>query len=144
MRSGCRRAFGTEQSTTMLSIRVIRFLISGLIGLTVNLGLYRFFTSLGVHYLAGSALALLLALVVGFVLQKYWTFEDRSHERAHVQLSLYMLVGLGNLAVNSVVVYVLVGIFGVYYLLAQAIGAGTVAIVSFFIYREFIFTAPPA
>ena len=120
-------------------MRIAKFLTTGAIGITINLSIYHTLVVVGVQYLAGSAIALGIAMIVGFLLQKYWTFEEHSPERARVQFMQYVGVGLAGLALNSAVVYLLVGHFGVWYLLAQAIGAGIVAVFSFFMYREIIF-----
>jgi dolichol-phosphate mannosyltransferase len=120
-------------------MRIIKFLITGGIGLTVNLGTFRILEFFEVPYLAGSVGAFLLAMCTGFVLQKYWTFEDRSFERAHVQLALYAGLALVNLTVNTGIVYVLVAYASTHYLIAQTIGAGVVAIASYFFYKLYIF-----
>jgi putative flippase GtrA len=114
--------------------------MSGAIGLTVNLGIFRALYVLGVPYLIGSIAAFLVALVVGFILQKYWTFEERTNERAHKQFMLYSTLALCNLVVNTLVVYLLVEHALVHYLVAQTVGAGLVAAVSYFVYRLYIFT----
>ncbi len=120
-------------------MRIIKFLITGAIGISVNLGVFHVLYILGVPYLVGSMTGLLISMGVGFVLQKYWTFEEPSSERARSQFVQYALLALGNLALNTGIVYVLVDKLGMYYLLAQTIGAATIAIDSFFIYRAFIF-----
>jgi putative flippase GtrA len=122
-------------------MRVGKFLLSGLVGLSVNLGVFRSLYVLGVPYLAGSAVAFSIALVVGFVLQKYWTFGERTPERARTQFVLYAMLALCNLAVNTLIVYALVEYAGAHYLIAQTVGAGLVAFVSYFVYRLYIFRA---
>src|SRR3989344_7253726 len=81
-------------------MRIFKFLIVGAIGLSVNLGIFHTLYVLGVQYLIGSISALLIAMVVGFVLQKYWTFEERSHERTRIQFMFYVALSLCNLGVN--------------------------------------------
>lgn len=120
-------------------MRVLKFLVAGGIGVSVNLGLFHLLYVAGVPYLTGSIVALLVSMVVGFLLQKYWTFEDRMLAGAHVQFLQYAALALGNLALNTAIVYVLIGKLGVFYLLAQAIAAALVATYSFFVYRWFIF-----
>lgn len=120
-------------------MRVFKFLITGAIGLSVNLGVFRTLYVLGVPYLTGSISALLIAMVVGFVLQKYWTFEERSHERTRAQFMLYGMLSLCNLGVNTLIVYLLVEHANLYYLIAQAIGAGLVAFTSYLAYKHYIF-----
>ena len=125
-------------------MRILRFLFTGAFSLAVNLGVYRLLYGLGVPYLAGSILAFLCGLCVGFVLQKFWTFKDRAHGRAHTQFFLYALVALVNLMINTAIVYILKGFFGVHYLLAQTVGAGVVALTSYLIYNLYIFADKPA
>lgn len=124
----------------MRSRRILKFLFVGAIGLLVNLGTYYLATKLHVQYLVGSTVAFLVAMCVGFILQKYWTFGDHSWERMHTQFALYAMLTLCNLAANTLVVYLLVTYANTYYLIAQTIGAGLVALVSYGIYRRYIFT----
>jgi putative flippase GtrA len=49
------------------------------------------------------------------------------------------MLALGNLALNTGIVYVLIDKLDVEYLLAQTVGAGIIAVDSFFFYRAFIF-----
>ena len=120
-------------------MRVLRFLIVGIIGISVNLGMFHALYVLGVPYLAGSIAGFSVAVFVGFVLQKYWTFSDRSSGHVRTQFAFYAALTSGNLVLNTGIVYLLVGRLGVQYLLAQAIGAAIVAIDSFFVYHIFIF-----
>lgn len=120
-------------------MRILKFLAVGVVGISVNLGVFRTLYISGVPYLAGSVAGFLIAVFVGFILQKYWTFEDRSPGRTRAQFAFYAAVTLGNLALNTGVVYVLVGKLGVHYLLAQAFGAALVAVDSFLVYQTFIF-----
>ncbi len=123
--------------------RILKFLITGGIGLTVNLGTYHTLYVLGVPYLQGSIVALFIAIIVGFILQKYWTFDDRGSSRTSVQFMQYAAVALMNLVFNTAIVYALVDLAHVHYLIAQTIGAGLVAIASFFIYKKYVFKSTP-
>lgn len=123
-------------------MRALRFLITGGIGLSVNLGVFHTLYVLGVPYLIGSILGFIFALFVGFTLQKYWTFEEHTRGRVHRQFVLYSTLAVCNLAVNTLVVYVLIEYASVHYLIAQTVGAGLVALTSYFVYRFYIFTDP--
>ena len=120
-------------------MRVLRFLISGGIGISVNLGMFHLLVILGTSYLTGSIIAFLFAMIVGFLLQKYWTFEDRAPERVQRQLFWYASLALGNLALNTLIVYALIEYRHIYYLVAQAVGAGSVALTSYVVYSLYIF-----
>ena len=120
-------------------MRILRFGIAGLLGISVNLGVFHMLVVLGMPYLMGSIVAFFIAMLVGFALQKYWTFEEHTHERARKQLMLYSMLALCNLGVNTLIVYLLVEYVSAHYLIAQTIGAGSVALTSYFIYRRYIF-----
>lgn len=119
--------------------RVLKFLTTGGIGLTVNLSVFHIFVTLGVPYLMGSIVALVIAMLVSFILQKYWTFEERTFGRTHRQFIQYALLALFNLGINTLIVYLSVEHLHVHYLIAQTIGAGMVAFTSYFTYKFYIF-----
>lgn len=120
-------------------MRVLKFLIAGVIGMSVNLGVFHLLYVLGVPYLIGSIAGVLVAMVIGFIFQKYWTFGDRASGRTHTQFVLYGALALTNLLLNTGIIYILIGTFGVYYLLAQAIGAAVTSTDSFIAYHFVIF-----
>ncbi len=121
-------------------MRVVKFLISGALGLATNIGLVALCVEkFNFHYLTASVIGFSAAVIIGFLLQKYWTFGEETGERIQTQFILYALLALFNLAMNTALVYSLVEFFEVYYLFAQALGALSVATVSFFSYREIIF-----
>ncbi|MCC6290738.1 GtrA family protein [Candidatus Nomurabacteria bacterium] len=120
-------------------MRGLKFFLTGLVGLSVNLGVFNLLYLLGLPYLYGSVMSFLVAMVVGFLLQKYWTFEDCSRERAYVQFASYAALTSCNLLLNTFIVYALVDYADVYYLVAQATGAGLLSLLSYFVYRFYIF-----
>jgi len=56
----------------------IRFMIVGACGVVVNLGLFSFFLRLGMSELLASPVAIEASIVSNFLLNNYWTFQDRS------------------------------------------------------------------
>jgi len=52
------------------------------------------------HYLWGAVVGFCISLVVTFALQKYWTFQDKTHHRVHKQFGMYFIVALINVALN--------------------------------------------
>ena len=120
--------------------QVARFLIAGGLGLGVNLlGFYLLEHVFSMPYVAASVLALSFSTIVGFFLQKYWTFRHRQSEQTARQFALYVIVALGNLGVDAVVVYTMVDVLLLQKLLAQATAAGTVAVWSYFLYKNILF-----
>lgn len=120
--------------------RIVKYLMTGGIGITVNLGLYHVLVAYAhMHYLAGSIVAVSCSTVVGFLLQKFWTFEERTTDTAHTQFALYTILAVCNIGLNTLIVYALAGLMHVHYLAAQGFAAAVVAVWSYFLYREVVF-----
>ena len=119
---------------------IIKYVISGSSALTVDLVLLFTFTNyLGMWYLISSILAFLIAFVVSFGLQKFWTFRDNSMIQIKKQAGIYFLVTSMNLVINTGAIYLMVDHFGIWYLYAQVLISGILAITSYLIYKFKIF-----
>lgn len=120
--------------------RVLKYLASGCIGIVVNLGSLHILADIvGIHYLVSSVIAVSISTIVGFLLQKYWTFDARETQGTAGQFGLYVAVAVLNIALNTLIVFVLVDFFGFHHLPAQFVGAAIVAVSSYVIYKKIIF-----
>jgi putative flippase GtrA len=120
--------------------RYVRFIISGVLTAVVGLSILAFLTEvLSLWYLASSVIAHICALVVNFILQKHWTFLDRERRRIVRKANLFALVSVFNLVLNTAAMYLLVDVLGLWYLLAQAIVMGGIALLNYTVYRSIIF-----
>lgn len=117
-------------------VRLVRFIISGGTGAFVDLSFLYIFTSIfHIWYVISTAAAFIIAFGVSFVLQKYWTFRDHSNDQLHKQASLYFIVAVANLFLNTYLVYFFVQSFHIHYIVSQIIASIIIAFESFFIYR---------
>ncbi|MDE2037752.1 MAG: GtrA family protein [Patescibacteria group bacterium] len=124
--------------------RVVRFVSSGAVGAAIDLGLlFLFVRVMDAWYLPSAVVAFVLSYAVSFILQKFWTFRERSMERAHVQASSYLLLALANLVLNTLLMYALVTGIGLEYLAAQIIASAIIAVESYAFYK-LIFKVPVA
>lgn len=122
------------------TLQIVRYLISGGTAAIVDLGLLFVFVEwLSIYYIIAAIIAFLISFVVSFVLQKYWTFKDARTQDVHKQVSVYFLVALINLGINTLLIYIFVEFFGMHYIFGQILASGLIAISSFFIYSLFIF-----
>ena len=119
---------------------VLRYLISGGSAAMTNLLLYLFLERvLGIYYVFSSILAFCVAFYVSFLLQKFWTFDNHDMDTVRQQGILYLFVVLSNLALGSLGLYLLVEYVHLYDVVAWFIVNAILAIVSFFIYKYFVF-----
>lgn len=121
-------------------LKVVRFVISGGSAAVVHLSVLWFLTDiLDLWYLISGVVAFLVAFVVSFLMQKYWTFKNRSVDKIKTQTGTYFFIAVFNLGLNTFMLYLFVEIFHVHYLLAQLVIGAVVAVWSYFAYSHFVF-----
>jgi len=121
-------------------VTIAKFVASGSTAAAVEFSLlYVLKEYAGLHYLISSSIAFCVAVVVGFTLQKFWTFENRELDRIQRQAIQYFALGLTNLGINAVLMYLLVENFHLWYMLAQVLACGMLACNNFLMYNLFIF-----
>jgi dolichol-phosphate mannosyltransferase len=119
---------------------VLRYLIAGsLVALVDFFLLYILTEFFHVWYLTSSVIALSIAVIVSFILQKVWTFQDHSLAGVRVQFFLHILLSGANIVLNTFLLYLFVEQMLLWYLLAQFLASGILACMNFFVYRKFIF-----
>ena len=132
----CHRAPGGIFKKNILA----RYLVAGFTGAGTQIGLLFIFTDLvGFWYLYSSLIAFVVAIIVSFTLQKFWTFADKNIDGMHNQFFKYLLVALFGIVFNTSFMFVLVDIFGLWYILAQIIVGAIIAALNFLMYKLFIF-----
>jgi len=124
----------------VFAAKVGRYLFSGGIAAVTNLVLLYVLTDLAhIWYLISSVLSFLVAFMVSFFLQKFFTFQDHGREDTHKQALVYLLVTGTNLVINTALIYALVQYAGFHYLVAQILTSIAIAVESYVIYGMFIF-----
>ena len=122
------------------TLEILRFIVAGGIATGTNLGflyiLTRFF---GFWYIFSAVIAYLVATLVSFTLQKFWTFSHRSLDRVNKEFAWYVLNNILCIAFDIVGLYILVEYFGMWYMFAQFILLALIALWNFFVFRFFIF-----
>ena len=105
--------------------RFARFCTVGGIGAVLNLATLYWLTQLGMYYLLAGAIAIEVGLLSNFALNKSWTFKDRGVKGVRYAVSALgrdHVVRLVGIALNLAVLWLLSGLFGLYYLTSQLIG----------------------
>ncbi|MFA6095714.1 MAG: GtrA family protein [Candidatus Paceibacterota bacterium] len=119
---------------------VARYVISGLIAASVQVGSLAFFVEkMGFHHTTAVPIAFIISAVVAFCFQKFWTFRDSSMEHTHFQAALYIALVFIALALNMALMYILVDIFLLWYIFAQVVTIGLVTIVTFLCNKNIVF-----
>ena len=123
--------------------QLFKYLLSGITVAVFELALlYAFTEYLHIWYLFSAILAFFFAFCLSFSLQKFWTFQDTRKEGIPAQVSLYLFVSVCNLGINVVALYLLVQVAGLWYMFAQVLINGGIAVWSFVLYKFVIFKFP--
>lgn len=118
----------------------VKYIFSGGTAVAADLILLALFKEVFVmNYLVAAILAFIIAFGVSFTMQKFWTFSDKKINGMHRQVVIYFVIAVGNLLVNTLLMYVFVDFIHVWYLLSQVIASGLIALTSFFLYRRLVF-----
>lgn len=122
------------------AFKIFRYLVSGGSAAVVHIAmLFVFVEFFHLWYVLGSVFAFLIAFVVSFLLQKFWTFKNTNKDGIHKQATVYFIVAVINLGLNTLFIYLAVEFLNLHYILGQIVASGLIAISSFFIYSKFIF-----
>ena len=79
----------------------IKFCVTGLSGVFVNLGAFQLLTEFGVHRYLASPIAIELSIISNFLINNYWTFGDRDLAGAkRIRGLKFNVVSLLSLAVS--------------------------------------------
>lgn len=117
----------------------IRYFVASLIALFVDALMLFVLTSLfDVHYLVSAGMAFLCGLAITYTLSIHWVFERR-HARAGFEFFVFFVTGLTGLLINELVLWVLTGGLGFYYMVSKIASAGIVFLWNFFARRYVLF-----
>lgn len=108
-----------------------RYFLAGLIVIFVDFAvLYALVDLFFMEVVLSSAIAFALANITSFVLNKFWTFKNKS--RAFMKIYFkFLLVSLIGLAMTVSLMYCFVKIVGLWYIAAKVLVAGIVVIWNF-------------
>ena len=111
--------------------RFQKFLLVGAVGLGVNQGvLFALVDRASLAVAMASPIAIFLSMIVTFILNERWTWQDRGQGRILHRAVLYGSINSGGLLINWLLLVSLHRI-GLDYLIANLIGAGVAAVWNF-------------
>jgi putative flippase GtrA len=127
--------------------RWLIFNVVGAAGIAVQLAVLALLTRARMDYLLATALAVEASVLHNFFWHERWTWEDRRHSGGQVVAALarfHLANGAVSIIGNLLLMRLLVGAFGVYYLVANVSAIAACSVVNFFAGDRFVFVRPPA
>jgi putative flippase GtrA len=120
-----------------------RFLVVGIGGYVVNLGVFAVLDALGTPYVPASVLSYAVANALMYLGNRYFTFR-LGHEGFWGAYARYMLVGVVVVALNAAILAALVEGTGINAVLGQAISLLLITPVAFVLFKRWTFRIRPA
>ena len=120
--------------------QIIRYILAGGIATAFNLVILfvcvRYFN---LWYLTGAIISFCSAVIISYLLQKFFVFKNYSTEKMHLQFLNFFVFNLVMLGVNTLLMYIFVDIMGFWYLLAQALSSTIGACINYIYFNKVIF-----
>ena len=124
---------------------LVRYGLTGIFGVLVNLGSFQILLLLGMHKFLASPIATELSIVSNFLMNNYWTFADRTMLGSkRIRGLKYNLVALATLAVSYATFIALSILFPhASPVLLQACGIAPAAVLNYFVNSRWTFRSAP-
>lgn len=136
----------SKSSPTMLLLgsrglhEFIRYAAASGIALAADVGVLSLLTSIfGVSYLVSGALGFLVGLVVVYILSVRWVFEQRVFRDWRSEFLMFAFIGIVGLFLNEVILWILTGQLGLFYLLSKAVSVAVVFSWNFGVRKRLLF-----
>lgn len=117
--------------------RIVKFGIVGLSGMVIKLGIMCGLTELfGIHYTISYGTGFTLSVINNYFWNSKFTYKDRISGRK--ELFKYASVSSLTLAINEVIIFIMTGIIGIWYVISAIVGIGIAFLVNFFFSHKFV------
>jgi putative flippase GtrA len=101
-----------------------RYTIVGAAALLADLATLFLLTHFGgVYYLVSAAVAFSIGLMINYLVSAVWVFAHRTVQNRTVEFGIFAAIGVAGLGLNELGMWLLSGLWGVYYLWAKLITA---------------------
>jgi putative flippase GtrA len=124
-----------------MSKQLLRFSMVGILNFTVDLLVFTVLNSIfKLDYLLCQALGYTAGLINSFVLNKFWTFNDKTiNKQTTAQLAKFILVNLFTLSITLIVMKILVANLSLNVFLAKIFIPAVSSVLNFFGYKLLAF-----
>lgn len=110
--------------TDNLLVQLFRyFVVSGLSLVIDFITLFVFTDVLLIHYLVSSVLSYSLGLIINYYISVNWVFGTRKFSDRRKEFTIFVIIGIAGLGVNTGVMWICTSLLSLYYLAARIISA---------------------
>jgi putative flippase GtrA len=127
-----------------MNTEIFKYVIAGGLAFLVDFSvLYVCTEFLDMHYLLSNLLGYFSGLFITYALNTRWVFSYRRYKKTWLEFLIFNAIVVASLGLNQAMMAMLVGIWGMYYLLAKIVSSVCVTAFNYFA-KKFILFHPTA
>ena len=120
--------------------KVLRYIFSGIVSSFSNfIILYLLVQEFHLWYLISAMISFCFGIIVSYCLHKFITFKNYSKKGITQQFSHFFIFNLIMLGLNTLLMYIFVDVFGLWYLFSQVFITICTAFVNYFVFSRVLF-----
>ena len=113
-------------------LQFIRYFFVGGVAAVVNIGMLFIFTDVcHIYYLVSNIISFTLGLIINYILSKRLVFQDKILLSASKEFTIYAVIGVVGLGIDTLLVGIFTDTFNIYYILSKIISTLLVFIWNF-------------
>lgn len=113
--------------------QLLRYTVVGGVSFLVDYSILFSLTKyVGLYYLISATISFLVGLVLNYILSTHWIFKKSRLSNKSVEFTVYGLIGVVGLLLNSILMYLFTDVLQIHYMLSKLVAASLVMIWNFY------------
>ena len=109
-----------RHKSTNRTVEIFRYLVSGIVAFGVDTTILYALTE---YYLLSSIISFCVGLLVSYMLNVIWVFNDRKIVNRKLEFSIFLIISLVGLVMNSLCMWLFTSVLLAYYLYSKIISS---------------------
>lgn len=119
--------------------QIIKFGFVGAVAFLIEYGILILLTDVfGIYYLVSSVIAFTVSVIFNYYASVRWVFTVRKKQQTSQQLAVFIILSVIGLLINTLVMWLLTGIFGMDYRISKILATGVVMVYNFITRKMFL------
>ncbi len=118
--------------------QILKFGLVGGMAFVIDYALLYLCTEfLHIHYLLSSIISFTISVIFNYILSIKWVFDVKKKQDVR-DFVIFIILSVIGLVINSLIMYVMVEVFGVYYMLSKIVSTVVVMVYNFITRKIFV------